>query len=50
MTQQEAIRVLMLSPIYFKLTPSDRRQLIREYCALFAEVSKQYENGYNKKK
>ncbi len=50
MTQQEAIRVLMLSPIYFKLTPSDRRELIQEYCALFNQVSKQYEHEYNKKK
>ncbi len=44
MTQQEAIRVLMLSPIYFKLTPLDRKQLIHEYCAQFAEVSKQHES------
>ena len=45
MTQQEAIRVLMLSPIYFKLTPLDRKQLIHEYCTLFAEVSKQHESA-----
>ncbi len=45
MTKQEAIRVLMLSPIYFKLTPLDRKQLIHEYCALFTEVSKQYESA-----
>ena len=45
MTQQEAIRVLMLSPIYFKLTPLDRKQLIHEYCTLFAEVSKQQESA-----
>ena len=42
MTSQEAIRILMLSPIYFKLTPLDRKQLIHEYCALFDEVSKQF--------
>ncbi|AGF77394.1 hypothetical protein UWK_00820 [Desulfocapsa sulfexigens DSM 10523] len=40
MTSQEAIRVLMLSPIYFRLTPADRRQLIREYCNLFTQVCK----------
>ncbi len=45
MTQQEAIRILMLSPIYFKLKPSDRKQLIHEYCTQFAEVSKLYENA-----
>lgn len=50
MTQQEAIRVLMLSPIYFKLTPSDRRELIQEYCALFAEVSKEHKQDHDKKK
>ncbi len=42
MTNQEAMRILMLSPIYFKLTPLDRKQLIQEYCALFDEISKRY--------
>jgi len=42
MTSQEAIRILMLSPIYFKITPLDRKQLIHEYCALFDEVCKQF--------
>ncbi len=41
MTSQEAIRVLMLSPIYFKLKPVNRKQLIQEYCNLFARVCKQ---------
>ncbi len=48
MTSQEAIRILMLSPIYFQLTPTDRKQLILEYCAHFAKVCKQQglqENG-----
>ena len=40
MTYQEAIRVLMLSPIYFKLTPANRKQLVQEYCSLFALVDK----------
>jgi hypothetical protein len=40
MTSQEAIRVLMLSPIYFKLAPSDRRLLISEVCALFDKACK----------
>ncbi|MCK5069711.1 MAG: hypothetical protein KAR01_04185 [Desulfocapsa sp.] len=44
MTSQEAIRVLMLSPIYFKLKPVDRKQLIREYCALFLKVCRQSPN------
>ncbi len=34
MTRQEAIRILMLSPIYFRMTLSDRKELIREFCIL----------------
>ncbi len=41
MTRQEAIRVLMLSPIYFKLKPANRKQLIQEYCTLFDRVCRQ---------
>ena len=38
MTTKEAIQILMLSPIYFKLDPAERKQLIKEYCELFSEV------------
>ncbi len=36
MTPQEAIKVLMLSPLYFRLDLESRKQLIREFCALYA--------------
>ncbi len=39
MSPREAIRILMLSPIYFRLTPPQRWQLVREYCQRF-QVSK----------
>ena len=29
----------MLSPIYFRLEPAERKQLIKEYCELFTQVS-----------
>ena len=32
MQPREAIRILMLSPIYFKLSPLQRWELVREYC------------------
>ncbi len=35
MTAREAIRILMLSPIYFRLQPINRIELIKEYCALY---------------
>lgn len=35
MTQQQAIRILMLSPFYYKLTPDERNRLIKEYCRHF---------------
>ena len=31
---REAIRILMMSPFYFKLALSDRKVLIHEFCAL----------------
>jgi hypothetical protein len=41
MTTREAIRILMLSPIYFQLPPINRKQLVREYCELFAQKDKE---------
>lgn len=38
MTARQAIRILMLSPIYFRLDPAQRKQLIKEYCELFTQV------------
>ncbi len=34
MTAQEAIRILMQSPFYFRLDVAARRTLIREFCTL----------------
>lgn len=33
MTYREAIKVLMLSPFYFKLDLETRKTLIKEFCA-----------------
>ena len=35
MSPREAIRILMLSPIYFRLNPTQRWQLVREFCRRF---------------
>ena len=32
MTPRQAVRILMLSPIYFRLTTIERWWLVREYC------------------
>ncbi|SHO49409.1 hypothetical protein [Desulfopila aestuarii] len=40
MTQQQALKILMLSPLYFKLATVERMQLIKEYCRLYVEVTK----------
>lgn len=40
MTRQEAIRILILSPIYFRLTLVDRKELIREFCILHGKKDK----------
>jgi len=41
MTYQEAIRILMLSPFYYKLTPGERNRLIKDYCRSFVAVVEQ---------
>lgn len=40
MTAREAIRILILSPIYFKIPPNERIELIRDYRALFNQLPK----------
>ena len=35
MTPKQAIHILMLSPCYWLLNLSARKQLVREYCASF---------------
>lgn len=48
MTHQEAIRILMLSPVYYKLTPNERNRLVKEYCRSFALVGEQKNCEKNK--
>ena len=36
MKPREAIRILMLSPLYFRLSLMQRRVLVREFCQGFA--------------
>ncbi len=42
MHPRQAVRILMLSPIYFRLRPADRWRLVQEYCqaidALYSAV------------
>lgn len=50
----DAVRILMLSPLYRALAPKARRELVREYCAGYAEAaglvrgSKKKESGSEK--
>lgn len=37
MSPRMAIRILMLSPIYFRLSLVNRRDLVLEYCQLFSQ-------------
>jgi len=34
---REAIRILMQSPIYFKMSPSERKILVQEFCVRMGE-------------
>jgi hypothetical protein len=38
----------MLSPIYFRLDPAQRKQLIKEYCDLFTQVVAERETQLEK--
>ena len=40
MTHQQALKILMLSPLYFKLGTAERMQLVKEYCKMYGEVRK----------
>jgi hypothetical protein len=40
MTAREAIKILMLSPIYFKIPPNSRVKLIKDYCLLYVSKPK----------
>lgn len=42
MTPKQAIHILMLSPCYWRLNLSARKQLVREYCASYEEVWRRY--------
>ncbi|MBM9514432.1 hypothetical protein [Desulfogranum marinum] len=39
MTQQQAIKILMLSPCYWLLSPAARKELVLEYCAEYDAVA-----------
>ncbi|MDH3346651.1 MAG: hypothetical protein OEM02_00925 [Desulfobulbaceae bacterium] len=38
MSIREAIRILMLSPIYFEMSPTERRDLVKEYCRTAKDI------------
>ncbi len=41
MNQQQAIRILMLSPCYWLLDPAARKELIREFCASYEKIDRE---------
>ena len=38
MTPRKAIRILMHSPLYFRLALAERKLLVLEFCALYGDV------------
>ncbi len=38
MTHKEAIKILMLSPLYFRMKLSDRKRLVVEFCAMHTDI------------
>ncbi len=49
MTLQQAIRILMLSPCYWRLQPRARMVLVREYCASYNSIARRYPEKASKK-
>lgn len=43
METRMAIRILMLSPIYFQLSLAQRKELVFEYCELFARCEPRWQ-------
>jgi len=35
---RDAIRILMQSPFYFRMSPAERKILVQEFCALYGDV------------
>lgn len=35
---RDAIRILMLSPLYFRMSPAERKILVQEFCVLYEYV------------
>ncbi len=50
MKPQEAISILMLSPCYWRLKVSQRRQLVKEYLASYAAIAVSFAGPSNKKR
>jgi hypothetical protein len=46
MSPRQAVRILMLSPIYFRLRPIVRWQLVQDYCRMMNNNLSSV--GYNK--
>jgi hypothetical protein len=42
MTPKQAIHILMLSPCYWRLDLSARKQLVREYCVAFEAICQRH--------
>ena len=40
MSRKDAVKILMLSPIYFRLSLPDRKELINEFCHLHGKKDK----------
>ena len=38
---RDAIRILMQSPIYFRMSLAERKILVQEFCALYGDVAQQ---------
>jgi len=45
MSKREAIRILMLSPIYFKLSLTERHELIEEFLQIHTQSSLKMSTG-----
>jgi hypothetical protein len=50
MKTQEAIRILMLSPCYWRLKLPDRKELVREFMVSYSALEWSFESAVNRKR
>lgn len=47
MTEQEALNILQLSPLYYRLSPSEQEELLQSFCSHHGEKESQFSQDFD---